>query len=75
MNHTEKVIEVTGKECVEDSSHERGFFKCKGSEGFKSKVGLCMHESWCKKLKQHNDTNKQATNTYLILQILEMKLV
>ena len=29
---------------------------------FKSKAGLCMHESWCIKLKQRNDTSKQTTN-------------
>ena len=29
---------------------------------FQSKAGLYMHESWCKKLKQRNDTSKQTTN-------------
>ena len=63
MSLRETVSEVSGKEFIEDSSQEIGFFKCRGYEdSFKSKGGVWMLESWCKKLRQSNDTSKQTPN-------------
>ena len=39
MSHRGTVIEVSGKEFIENSSQEKGFYKCKGCEdSFKSKA-------------------------------------
>ena len=64
VSHRGTVTEVSGKEFIEESSQEKGFFINEKDAKIASKVkqGLNMHKSWCKKLKQCNDTNKQTKN-------------
>ena len=59
MSNRGTITEVYGKEFIEDSSINAKDAKIasKIKSGFE-----CTNESWCKKLKQRNDTSKQTAN-------------